>query len=197
MTDLIHSTFKFPNKIQNNGLIIVSEFENMRPDLVANRAYGDQSKWDALLKYNGISNPFSLSSGDLLYALSYTSISGVYANPRVINERGERLEILADGSLVGIYGSDKDKDKNRVDNLIKKRFTGSGSAKNTTEAGATIGPGGALPPNFSKAGDKSVKVKDGKIVFGEDVTTINKDNCPIPISRVRLHKALIKDRLFL
>ena len=43
---------------------------------------------------------------------------------------------------------------------------------------------------------KNVKIKDGKIVFGEDVTAVNKDDCPEPISRANLKKALIKNNLF-
>ena len=177
VTDLIYSTFRFPASNSNSGLASVQENEEMRPDLVANRIYGDQSKWDALLKYNGISNPFSIDVNDLLYAIPFASLESVYKSPRDILEREEAAALVAPQT-----GPAKDKD--RINNLASK-------------AAITLGPGGALPPNIAKAGDKNVKIKDGKLILGEDVTTVNKKNCPIPISRSRLQTALLKDKLFL
>ena len=177
VTDLIYSTFSFPKSDSGAGMSVVNEYENMRPDLIANRLYGDPSKWDALLKYNGVSNPFSVQQGDLLYAIPFASINSLYIAPTVINERGEKVE----GNAKAIVSN---KDKRRVESLANKK-------------GASVGKGGKLPPNLAKEGDKSVKVKGGKLIFGEDVTTVNKDNCPVPISRARLQTALLKDKLFL
>jgi hypothetical protein len=53
-----------------------------------------------------------------------------------------------------------------------------------------------VPPNVNTAGNRNVKVKDGKVIFGEDVTQVNKDNCPVPISRARLIQQLTKSSLF-
>lgn len=172
VTDLIYGTFKFPDTQISNGVIIVNEFEAMRPDLVSNRLYGDQNKWDALLKFNGISNPFSLDPGELLYVIPYSDLDGLYVKPTEIKDRPGNNE--EDATIQEIQDT---RDSRRVDNLRNKNKQ--------------------LPPNISKKGDESVKIKDGKLVFGEDVTSINKDNCPVPISRTRLKAALIKDRLFL
>jgi len=177
ITDLIYSTFSFPKSSTGVGMAVVSEHENMRPDTLANRIYGDQTKWDALLKYNGISNPFSIQEGDLLYAIPFDSLNSVYVSPHVILERGERVE--TNGKIPPKIST---RDKRRTENLANK---------------ATVGQNGELPPNLAKPGDKSVKIKNGKLVFGEDVTTVNKSNCPVPISRSRLQTALLKDKLFL
>lgn len=174
VTDLIYSTFRFPTNTNNSGLVIIGEFENMRTDLMCNRIYGDQSKWDAMLKYNGISNPFSVKSGDLLFAMPFSVADGVYKNPRRIEERGQKVEEPINGILD--LNKTLTKDNERLKNLANKK--------------------GELPPNINQVGDKNVKVKDGKLIFGEDVTSINKKNCPVPISRSRLQKALIKDKLF-
>jgi hypothetical protein len=184
ITDLIYSTFSFPTGSDGAGVTAVSEYENMRPDLMANRLYGDQTKWDAMLKYNGISNPFSVKAGDLLYALPFSALESVYVPPRDIAEREQKKETGAKSQVVS------KKDKNRVNNLVRKN-------NNKNCDGVNVGANGELPPNLSKVGDKSVKVKDGRLVFGEDVTTVNKDNCPTPISRSRLQAALLKDKLFL
>jgi len=44
----------------------VSEEHQMRPDLISFQNYGEDGFWDLILKFNGISNPFALSSDDVL-----------------------------------------------------------------------------------------------------------------------------------
>jgi len=170
MSDLIYGTFKFPTS-GNSGVIVVNEYENMRPDLVCNRIYANDSHWDSLLKYNGISNPFSIQTGDVIFAPPYNALEGAYINPRNISEREQKTESDVSGIL-----NKETKDSNRAKNLSSRK--------------------GDLPPNINKVGNKNVKVKDGKLIFGEDVTSVNRENCPIPISRARLIEALIKDKLF-
>jgi len=170
-TDLIYNTFRYPLESIGVGILRVEEEEKMRPDLVAKRVLGDQSLWDGLLKYNGISNPFSIDVDDILYGIPNSSFSSLFISPRDIPERGERSEQDVDP----IIDPKSQKDKNRLNNLNKKQ----------------------LPPNINSVGDSNVKVKDGRLVFGEDVTTVNKKNCPVPISRSRLQAALLKDKLFI
>ena len=42
----------------------VDASEEGRPDLISIKYYGDQSMTDVLLKFNGISDPFSIAEGD-------------------------------------------------------------------------------------------------------------------------------------
>jgi hypothetical protein len=49
------------------------------------------------------------------------------------------------------------------------------------------------PPNVAK--DESVKVVNGKIVFGADVTSIKKEDCPDPISRTKLQAQLLRNKI--
>ena len=173
MTDLISSTFKFPSRARESaGAILVNEFEQMRPDLIANRIYGTTALWDVLLKYNGVSNPFSVNTGDILLGPSSAFLESTYVNPVNILDRNQKAE----GTFSPILDPLGKKDKDRLDNLKKKA-------------------GVILPPNVNKPGDKNVKIKDGRVIFGEDVTGINKKNCPVPISRTRLQAALLKDKL--
>jgi hypothetical protein len=67
-------------------------------------------------------------------------------------------------------------DKNRLDYL-------------QANSAATV-----APPNIAK--DNSVKVVNGKIVFGTDVTSVKKEDCPDPISRTKLQAALVKNKIF-
>jgi hypothetical protein len=65
--DLISSTFTYPERSLTFGPSVVKEEESMRPDKLANRLYSDGSYWDMILKFNGISNPFSLVEGEILF----------------------------------------------------------------------------------------------------------------------------------
>ena len=131
---------------------------------------------DLLLKYNSISNPFSLYEGQILYAPNLDDLSNIIKKPSRINDIGE-IEIQDVESI--FINPKNDQDKKRLE-LLKKQNKG----------------GEVLPSNVNKKEDKNIKIKDGKLVFGEDVTSINRDDCPEPISRANLKKALIKNNLF-
>ena len=53
-----------------------------------------------------------------------------------------------------------------------------------------------LPPNINKTGDKNVTIKDGKIIFGQNVTSENAENCPENITRARLKQKLAYNKIF-
>ena len=97
VNDLTRSTFRFPNNpVNGGGLTVVTDFEQMRPDLVANRLLGQSKLWDSLLKFNGISNPFSLEKGDTLYILPASNLDQCIVSPRVYPNRGEVSETNPD-----------------------------------------------------------------------------------------------------
>lgn len=175
IVDLISSTFSFDKAgTLSDGFIVVKEDEAMRPDLVANRIYADQRNYELLLKYNGISNPFSLDVNEILLAPPFRSLEQMIVAPTIIVEKGiEKLNTNQDA----LIQPKTVKDKNRIDSL-------KGNVKEV------------VPPNVNLTGNRNVKVKDGRVIFGEDVTQVNKDNCPIPISRARLIQQLTKANLF-
>ena len=45
---------------------VVTEDDKVRPDLIALKYYGDHTKTDMILKYNRISDPFSISPGEII-----------------------------------------------------------------------------------------------------------------------------------
>ena len=53
-------------EIQSYTIKRMSSFFEMRPDLVANTEYGNTKDTEFILKYSGISNPFSLKDDDIL-----------------------------------------------------------------------------------------------------------------------------------
>jgi len=148
----------------------------MRPDLAAMALYSDQNLLDLLLKYNGVSNPFSLYEGQVLYAPNRDDLLAILKKPVKIEDIGD-VEIEDVESI--FIEPRNEQDKKRLD-LLKKQNRGKE----------------VLPSNVNKKGDKNIKIKDGKLVFGEDVTSVNRKDCPEPISRANLKKALIKNNLF-
>lgn len=175
VVDLISSTFSFDkDRGTNEGATIVQKEEAMRPDLVSVRLYGDQRYYEALLKYNGISNPFSIDYNDLLIAPNFASLDAMLTVPKQVNDKGAQQKDPIEDKLLNPKTV---KDKKRLEALKDKVKE-------------------IVPPNVNTAGNQNVKVRDGKVIFGEDVTQINKDNCPVPISRARLIQQLTKANLF-
>jgi hypothetical protein len=174
IVDLASSTFSFEKASGSiSGTVLVKEDEAMRPDLVAIRLYNEQKYYAPLLKYNGISNPFSLDPNSLLVAPSFIDMEKMIVSPKQIFEKGtspatNESKLLPTKTV---------KDKKRLDALKDKVKE-------------------IVPPNVNTSGNQNVKVKDGRVIFGEDVTQVAKDNCPVPISRARLIQQLTKANLF-
>ena len=178
LPDLTRSSINGSRKdeLRSSRRFIVDEETVMRPDLIAVALYDDQNMLDLLLKYNAISNPFSLYVGQLLYVPDSEALNKILLKPSVIKDIGDTEVEEAESIFID---PKTDKDKNRLD-LLKKQNKG----------------GEVLPSNVNKKGDKNIKIKNGKLVFGEDVTSVNREDCPEPISRANLKKALIKNNLF-
>jgi len=138
-------TMIFRNKDGMTGLRlhIVREDEVTRPDLIALEYYGDQTKTDLILKWNGISDPFSLNPGDELIIPP----SGVAYN------KLERPAAEEDNNIKNQFLQSKrftKKDQRRLD-ALKKKYN-----KDVL-----------LPPNVIPVGQKNYKFdKDGNIIFG-------------------------------
>ena len=136
----------FRNKdLVNQGLRlhVVREDEITRPDLIALEYYGDQTKTDLILKWNGISDPFSLQPGDQLI-IPPSGVSFV---------KLERPAASEDNKIKNQFLQSKrftKKDQRRLD-ALKKKYN-----KEVL-----------LPPNVIPLGQKNYKFdKDGNIIFG-------------------------------
>jgi hypothetical protein len=136
----------FRNKaLVNRGLRlhIVREDEVTRPDLIALEYYGDQTKTDLILKWNGISDPFGLQPGDELI-IPPSGVSFV---------KLERPAATEDNKIKNQFLQSKrftKKDQRRIE-ALKKKYN-----KEVL-----------LPPNVIPLGQKNYKFdKDGNIIFG-------------------------------
>lgn len=163
-------------RLASSRNLLIDSFSVMRPDLVSYNYYGSHDYMDIMLKYNGVSNPFSLYEGQVLFLPDITELQKIVKVPKKI----EDISNVEIDEVESVFVNPKTtQDEKRLE-MLKKQNKGKE----------------VLPSNVNRKGDKNVKIKDGKIVFGEDVTSVNKDNCPEPISRANLKKALIKNNLF-
>jgi hypothetical protein len=88
LVDLVSSTFKFDQTGASAGPTFVGEEEVMRPDLLSNKVYGSTDHWELILKYNGISNPFSLDVGEILLVPAANVLTGMAVAPKDVPEKG-------------------------------------------------------------------------------------------------------------
>ena len=175
IVDLTSATFSFEKDPGiSESYIRVSDEEQMRPDLISVRMYGEQRFYEALLKYNGISNPFAIERYDILLVPPYKNLEQMLVSPKEIIDIGSQQKESNEDKLLNPKTV---KDKKRLEALKDKVKE-------------------IVPPNVNTKGNQNVKVKDGKVIFGEDVTQVNKENCPVPISRARLIQQLTKANLF-
>ena len=71
--DLLYKTWN-TNKDFTGEYLYVNEYYVARPDLISLAMYGEDRYADLICKVNGISNPFELNEGQILYVPSIESI---------------------------------------------------------------------------------------------------------------------------
>jgi hypothetical protein len=128
-----------------------------------------------LLKFNGVSNPFSLAPGDVLVIPEPFQMKKMIRMPTADEDVEYSMEI----KQFNYFDDRAPLDNKRLEVLKAK-------AKNKE----------LLPPNVNQPGDTNIKFKDGKVVFGEDVTVINKENCPETLTRARVKEKLLNNQIF-
>jgi len=120
----------------------VKEDEVARPDLIALQYYGNQSKTDIILKWNGISDPFSINDGDELEIPVATLPFYKLERPNNFDDDPVKQQFV-DGKRLS------KKDQRRLD-ALKKRY----------------GKDDLLPPNVIPVGKKNYKFDGDNIVMG-------------------------------
>lgn len=127
----------------------VTEDQVGRIDLISLLYYRNANYCDYILKWNGISNPFSIKLGDVLNIPNHREALKVIKEIKVLNTTNEPSirDQFVDTKRLPV------KDAKRIEYLQRK---------------ATQKPNGAkqiLPPNILKEGDTNIKIGNGKIVI--------------------------------
>lgn len=112
----------------NDSTLIIATIEitdimQCRPDIISQYFYKNPSFWDLILKYNGVSNPFSLEEGDLLFIPEITNFTKVVAD----------VETVTDANASKFYVSTLNNSTLRKDsNDPQKNLAGVVAGNNTT-----------------------------------------------------------------
>lgn len=150
--DLTASMFdlRANNYVKYNVYKVPKEYE-MRPDLISGAVYNNSLYAEIILKYNGISNPFSIKEGDIILIPSLDSMEAIAAKPVGTDNDGAKA----------IRNSYKYIDPIKIprtdDNFQNRQIINA--------------PAGALPPNLAKEGESQITYRNGRVYFGEGVDT--------------------------
>jgi len=173
--DLIKSSINYLFYPDAKSVVIVTDDFQMRPDLIAGSTMGDPNKMDYILKFNGVSNPFSPIIGDVLVIPDDQQMATSFFTPESEeSEQESELKVAATKPALA-------KDKLRLEYLKRK----------LDDANLPL-----LPPNINQPDAQNIKYKNGKIIFGEDVTNFNEDNCPVVLTRARVKERLLSKKIF-
>lgn len=111
--------------------------EEGRPDLIALKYFGDHSYTDLILKFNGISNPFALSEGDVVEIPRNQERYIKFIKPTRSTEESKKEKFMKERRLT-------QKDVKRLEYL------------------QSIAEREALPPNRLKTGDLNKRINLGE-----------------------------------
>jgi len=155
--DLTKSMFDFSsNNYTSYNVFKISRDYVMRPDLISQAVYNNTLYAEFILKYNGISNPFSIDEGDLLLV---PDLESAKKNTKTIEGSG------VDGDPSKRL---RDAYKYIDPTKIPKRDADLAKFADRKLTKTTI-PEGALPPNIADEGTSQIVERNGRVYFGEGI----------------------------
>lgn len=141
-------TIIFVDDIQTIAEHVVTESEVCRVDLISLKYYRSPNFVDYILKYNRISNPFSILENDVILIPENDAVLVSPVSIKPIEASKDTLSIR--DQFVNTKRLSR-KDAKRVEYLALK-------AKQKSNGSKQI-----LPPNILKEGDKNLTIKNGSI----------------------------------
>lgn len=151
---LVDGKYKFTKPtlvfLETNEVIAehtVTEDQVGRVDLISLLYYRSANYCDYILKWNGISNPFSLKFGDVIEIPNHREALRVIKEIKVLNSTNEPSirDQFVDTKRLPV------KDAKRIEYLQRKAAQKPNGAKQI------------LPPNILKEGDTNIKIGNGQI----------------------------------
>jgi hypothetical protein len=135
----------------------------MRPDLISRAVYNNSLYAEIILKYNGISNPFSIDENDVILIPDLND-----AEQKIKTPESAKEESIAE------------KIRNSYKYIDPLKIPTNGEAlKQYNRRQIVDTPAGALPPNFNQPGTSQVRYKGGRVYFGEGAETCLEDGISI------------------
>ena len=149
--ELIDLTSSIFNDDKSSGIVFniyrVPESMIMRIDLISLAAYGTDKYADLILKYNGISNPFSINKDDILLIPTLDTIENDLTDI-----------IIADNTADKIRNYHRYIDKSKAPNKVGSESINMKINKNVEYKEA----------NIADAGAESITLRNGRIYFGDN-----------------------------
>jgi hypothetical protein len=141
-------TFKTNNYISYQAYRVPAEYA-MRPDLIAQSVYNNTINAEFILKYNGISNAFTIGPGDIIL------IPDLGSAKDNVKKTGE--------------SADSPENKIRLSYKYIDPTKAPSKDKNATAFEDRNLKEGVLPPNIAEEGAKQIVHRNGRVYFGEGV----------------------------
>lgn len=168
---------------ENAFAVVLKKGEEMRPDLLSINMFGNPHYYDMVLKANGISNPFSIDTGEVFFS---PELNDLIQNNAPSGRQSQVSQSIRDQYINPAKSSLTDIRMSIVDaqrlEIMKKK------------SDASPIPGSLLPPNVATDGEREIVIKGGKIYFGKDVVR-GKEECAEPLSKSEFLARLIKNRV--
>lgn len=154
--DLTRSSISYDNvQVQISELFVVTQYYEMRPDLVAAIKLGNHAKMGSLLKINGISNPFAIQKGTILAIPTTKTVDDSF------NTKKEKIQ--ADNS-----NTNTNPNQSFRDNQEQKKFKVSEGRKKFLATKIKNPPAMNLPPNMLQPDQKTIERSQGFFIFAPD-----------------------------
>lgn len=144
----------FKNDTIDNEVFVVTDYHAGRIDLISLNVYGTAELSDQILKYNGISNPFSVGEGDVLIIPPADMLLIGWKKPGIdVKEANLVRDRFIETKRLPVQ------DQKRLEYLQRKASEKSNGAKEI------------LPPNVLKPGQSNVIIQNGQTTVGAALDT--------------------------
>jgi len=155
--DLTKSSVSYlQNDMEIDTIYAVTEYYQMRSDIIASMKYGDAGKMGSLLKFNDISNPFAINTGTFLIIPTLKSIENTFNLKKLLNQES------------GTSNTNTNPNEVFKKNQEQKKFKVSEGRKKFLDAKVKNQPSLIISPNVTQPDAKSIEKKNGYLIFAPD-----------------------------
>lgn len=153
--NLTQASVNYSGGMSLDDYFVVTEYYQMRPDLVAAIKYGDHGKVGSLLKFNAISNPFAIKEGNVLLIPNEKSIDDSFNTQKILSESQAQSDSNTNTNQNTVFKKNQE----------SKKFKVSDARRKFLEQKVKNQPNIVLPPNVLQPDEKTIMKKDGFLVF--------------------------------
>ena len=153
--NLTQSSVNYTSGMKLDDFMVVTEYYQMRPDLIAAIKYGDHGRVGSLLKFNSISNPFAVMEGNVL----------LIPNEKSIGESFDAKKLLNQSQALSNNNTNTNQNTVFKKNQEQKKFKVSDARRKFLEQKVKNQPNIILPPNVLQPDEKTILKQNGFLVF--------------------------------